>query len=203
MGNRTYLTFGTRCEFDANNCLPVTWLALFEEPEFRVEMRRFEEGNEEDYEENEENEVAVYQTSQPIALKRADATIDKLKDHTPIWSYLRPLEILRNELKCCASDTVIELNVTELWAKDEIFEQRVSQAPAAFKEMLNSVTGEEEEDLRLLTELVNRFNIGKIASMVELDSDGKMFVLIGSYSGEEEDLYSFGYFDKAYWIANG
>jgi hypothetical protein len=200
MGNRTYLTFGTRCEFDANNCLPVIWLALFEEPEFRIEMRRFEDQSEEDYE---EDEVAVYQTSQLIALKRVDATIDKLKNHTPIWSYLRPLEILRDELEYCTSDTVIELNVTELWAKDEIFEQRVSQAPVAFKEMLDSLTGEAEADLRRLTELVNRFNIGKIVSIIELDSDSKMFVLIGSYSGEAEDLYSFGYFDEAYWIADG
>jgi hypothetical protein len=200
MGNRTYLTFGTRCEFDANNCLPVIWLALFEEPEFRIEMRRFEDQSEEDYE---EDEVAVYQTSQLVALKRVDATIDKLKNHTPIWSYLRPLEILRDELEYCTSDTVIELNVTELWAKDEIFEQRVSQAPVAFKEMLDSLTGEAEADLRRLTELVNRFNIGKIVSIIELDSDSKMFVLIGSYSGEAEDLYSFGYFDEAYWIADG
>lgn len=199
MGNRTSLTFGTRCEFEANNCLPVTWLALFDEAEFLVESRPFEDEAEED---SEETEVAVYQTSPPTALKRVEIIIDKLKDRTPAWVYLRPLEILRDELKQCASDAVIELNVTELWGMNELFEQRVSQAPAAFNGMLNHLMGEEEQDSRLLTELVDHFNLGKVTSLAALDSESKMFVLIGSYWGEEEDLYSLEYFDETYWTAN-
>jgi hypothetical protein len=42
MGNRTMLHLGNCCEFEANNCLPVTWLALFDPQEFAVETRRLE-----------------------------------------------------------------------------------------------------------------------------------------------------------------
>ena len=47
MGNRTHLFLGDYCEFEANNCLPVTWLALFDSQEFVIE-RYFDEptGNE-------------------------------------------------------------------------------------------------------------------------------------------------------------
>ena len=42
MGHRTYLALGARCGFEANNCLPATWLALFDVREFALETRRFE-----------------------------------------------------------------------------------------------------------------------------------------------------------------
>lgn len=179
MGNRTYLSIGTRCELEANNCLPVTWLALFAPEEFLVEVRRFDyekaeyEGPEArpfrrfvavvtrvfqlggakgTVESNdapapsqdsqyEDCEVAVYQTSHSAALERVELAIDRLKGYDSVWAFLRPLEILRDELKHCSQEETIELDVTQLWLMNETFEQGVAQGAAAFTRMLHSLTG--------------------------------------------------------------
>lgn len=189
MGNRAYLSFGTCCEFEANNCIPVTWLALFGPDDFLVEMH---------CEDSEEYEVAVHRTSQPEALQRVEFVIDRLEGRTPVWAYLRPLEILRDELKLCSPDASIELDVTQFWAKDEIFKERVTQGADAFAKMLEDMVGD-GQDLTRLNQLVSDFNIARISSVVNLDPEDRMFVLIGTYWGEREDLYSLEYFTEAYW----
>lgn len=56
----------------------------------------------------------------------------------------------------------------------------------------------------ILTQLVNDFSVGKISSVTDLEYGEKMFVLIGTYWGQEddEDLYPLEYFDEVYWAAN-
>ena len=159
MGNRAQLAFGTCCEFEANNCVPVTWLALFESDEFLIE-RRVEEPvqpvrksiqtpeprgfrklliaisrifkreitetskdriQSQEFHEPEEYDVAIYRTLQSKALKRVDLAISRLRGQTPVWAFLRPLEILRAELKLCAQDETIELDLTQFWAIGEPF----------------------------------------------------------------------------------
>jgi len=195
MGNRTALSLGNCGEFEANNCLPVTWLALFATQEFLVETRE---------EDSEKYDVAIYRTSQASALQRVTQTIGKLKGHTPAWSYLRPLEILKDELGHCLSDELINLDVTQLWVMDESFRQKVSRGISAFAEMLNRFTGDKEQDLAMLNQLVNDFSIAPISSVADLSAEEKMFLLIGTYWGDEdrEALYSLEYFSEGYWSAN-
>ena len=193
MGNRTSLSLGTYCEFDANNCLPVTWLALFDSQDYLVEARR--EGSE-------EYDVAGYRTSQLAALQRVESTIKRLKGHTPVWAYLRPLEILRDELRRCPPDEPIELDVTQFWTKDEIFKQRVTQSAAAFANMLDTLTGDEQQDLAILDRLVNDLSTENTSSVSNLHPEDRMLVLIGTYWGDLEDLYSLEYFGEVYWTAN-
>ena len=195
MGNRTALSIGSCCEFEANNCLPVTWLALFAAQEFLIET---------DEEDSEKYEVAVYRTSQTSALQRITQTIAKLKKHTPAWSYLRPLEILRDELGHCLPDEPITLDVTQLWAMNESFKQKVSGAISAFVEMLGKFTGDKEHDLATLDQLVNDLSTSIISSVADLSGEEKMFALIGTYWGDEEReaLYSLEYFSESYWNTN-
>ena len=77
MGNRTYLTFGNYCQFDANNCLPITWLALFLPQDF------FTEGHQED---GEQYVIAFYQTSRELALQRLKEVINKIKSNLPVFT---------------------------------------------------------------------------------------------------------------------
>jgi len=190
VGNRTYLTFGRYCQFDANNCLPVTWLPLFDKSDFVVET---------EYEDSEEYEVAKFQTSQSFALERVYQAIDKLSKYA-VWEFLRPLEILRDELTHCSPDEGIELDVTQLWAMNEIFNHEVVHGAEAFSEMVQGLTGEEKQDVANLTELINKFSVGSISSIADLDALERMFVLFGTFEGveEKEDLYSLEYFDQ-YW----
>jgi hypothetical protein len=238
MGNRTMLSFGTCCDFEANNCLPVTWLALFEPHEFLVETRRFEyeqlkrqesagpvkrflevirriirPGDDKDLGSSagvqtqnvlyEEAEVAVYKTLSVQALERVEAVIERLKGKTPIWAYLRPLEILREELRLCPQDGPVELDVTQLyWAKEPVYGQRVSEAASAFAQMLDSLTGDERGDLATLDQLVNDYNLFPTSTVADLDPETLAFTLFGTYWGEREDLYAMEYFDEAYWTAD-
>jgi hypothetical protein len=242
MGNRTHLFFGNYCEFEANNCLPVTWLALFDTREFLIEAYVEEPVEHEQFDGTDKKPeaerlqgllskiehvfkrgivksssgavqpqephapqeyfAAGYRTSQSKALQRVEMAIGKLKGHTPVWTFLRPLEILRDELKLCPQDAILNLDLTQLWAMNETFNQRVTQAVAAFTKMLNELTGQEEQDLSLLSQLVNDFTLGSVSSVADLDPEERMFVLIGTYWGDEEreNLYSLEYFNEAYWI---
>jgi hypothetical protein len=235
MGNRTVLSFGTCCGFEANDCLPITWLALFAPQEFRVETRRFEykKTQLEDTQGSlskfltsakralklgrnhipesdmglstegplyEECDVAVYQTSQRAALERVEAVIDRLVGQTPVWAYLRPLEILRDELRLCSSDQPVELDVTQFyWAGNQVYRQRVIEGPAAFAGMLTALSGDEARDLALLNQLVSEYSVFATPSVADLHPEDRMFVLIGTYWGEREDLYTLEYFDESYW----
>ena len=234
MGNRTALSFGECCEFEANNCLPVTWLSLFSQKDLTVETRRFEyekvtpqkiikppsglrsaikrllgrekhssskpaanvETRETLYE---EAQVAVYQTSRATALERVESAILSLEGKTPIWTYLRPLEILRDELQHCQSGNPVELDVTQFyWARDPVYQQRILDGPSAFAHILESLTGEEHKDLGILNHLVNDYSMGAISSLADLDAEDRMFVLIGTYWGEREEIYTLEYFED-YW----
>jgi hypothetical protein len=195
MGNRTSLSFDDYCEFEANNCLPVTWLALFTPDEFKIEIRQ------EDPEEGGEYEVVLYRTSHISALNRVEQTIALLKGHTPIWGFLKPLELLRNELERCLSTGSIELDVTQLWAMDESFQQKIANAAQTFFEIIKRITGDKEADLALLNELVKEFSLGYIPSVAKLSPEERMFVLIGTYWGnaDQEALYTFDYFNEEFW----
>lgn len=238
MGNRTNLAFGTCCEFEANNCVPVTWLALFESSEFLVERRVEElvprarrpaekpqpgafhrllarirsafgcapaqtdsaEMKAQVFRETEEYDVAIYRTSRLQALTRAESAITRLKGRTPIWAFLRPLEILRDELHLCSQET-IELDVTQFWAIGRVFEQRISRAPDDFSGLLDALTNNEEQDLAALNRLVNLYNRVQLSSVTDLDPEVRMFVLLGTYYGdkEREAIYSLEHFSEAYW----
>jgi hypothetical protein len=241
MGNRAQLAFGTCCEFEANSCVPVTWLALFASSEFSVE-RRVEElvppaqkpterpspglfqrllialrstfrrdltetsGDETQSQalrEPEEYDVAIYRTSQTQALQRVESVISKLQGHTPVWAFLRLLEILRDELVRCPQE-IIELDLTQFWAIDQVFEQRVAQAPDDFTRLLQGLTGEEGQDLVALDRLVSLYDRAQISSIADLNPKDRMFVLIGTYWGDpkREAMYSPEHFNEAYWVAN-
>jgi hypothetical protein len=238
MGNRTMLSFGDSCEFEANNCVPVTWLALFDPQDFSIETRRFEYektmpkeatrpprglwttinrllGKERRHPSEsiaatemgdtpyEEAQVAVYQTSRVMALGRAESAIQRLEGRTPAWAYLRPLEILRDELQRCSSGDPVELDVTQFyWAGNPIYGQRILEGPVAFANMLDSLTGTEQEDIAVLTRFVDDYSMGSISSLVDLDPEDRMFVLIGTYWGERGDIYTLEYFGEAYWKTN-
>lgn len=239
MGNRVQLAFGACCEFEANNCIPVTWLALFESTEFLVERRVDEpaqhaqrpaeqpqagafhkfllairrafgrnlektggdrESQSQALREPEEYDVAVYRTSKLQAVRRVESAIGSLKGSTPIWAFLRPLEILRDELHLCSEETV-ELDVSQFWAINKAFEQRVSQAPDELTRLLNGLTGDGEQDLAALTRLINLYSRTQISSVADLDPEDRIFVLIGTYGGdqEREAKYSPEHFGAAYW----
>ena len=105
-------------------------------------------------------------------------------------------------IQSCSAIETVELDVTQFWAKDEAFKQKVIEGPAAFANLLNGMTGDQQKDLATLDLLVDAYNIASISSVVDLDAEGRMFVLIGTYWGEHENLYTLGYFDKDYWVSN-
>jgi hypothetical protein len=110
------------------------------------------------------------------------------------------MEILRDELEHCSSGDPVELDVTQFyWAGDSIHRQRVLDGPSAFANMLNSLTGEEHKDLETLNRLVDDYSMSSISSVADCHPEDLMFVLIGTYWGEREDLYTLEYFDGTYW----
>lgn len=192
MGDRAVLSIDACCEFEANNCIPITWLALFGPDDFFVEKRR--EGSE-------EYAVTIYRTLRPAALQRVKLAINRLQGRTPAWAYLRPLEILRDELGRCPLDAFVELDATQFWAKGDTFKQRVIQGSNAFANMLDAMTGDKQQDLGILNSLVNDFSSARVSLVEALRPEDRVFVLIGTYYGEREDLYSMDYFDEAFWTS--
>lgn len=192
MGNRTSLFFESHCEFQANNCIPVTWLALFEPQEFLIEEDKDEEGV-----------AAGYKTSQSNALRRLEQFINQLRVNPTIRQFFRPLELLRDELSLCPQETAVILDLTQFWAIDEVYQDRSQYAVNLFEDVINRFTGEKEEDLILLNQLVNLFGFGSISSLSDLSCEDRMFVLIGMYFGdpEKEEKYSLEYFNTSYWTA--
>lgn len=192
MGNRTYLFFESQCEFEANNCIPVTWLSLFEAQEFLIE------------EDKDEESVAVgYKTSQSKALQRLDQFIHQLRTNPTIWQFFRPLEILKDELSLCSQETAVILDLTQFWAFNEVNQERTQHAVNLFENVINRFTRNQEEDLILLNQLVNQFNLANISSLSDLSCEDRMFVLIGMYFGNpiKEEKYSLDYFNTDYWTA--
>jgi hypothetical protein len=192
MGNRMALTFSNCCEFEANDCLPITWLVLFSSQEFLIETRQ---------EDGEEYEVTLYRTNRDTALKRVNQVINSLKGRTPAWAFLQPIEILKDELNFCSSAELIELDATQFWVIDESFQRKIANAATAFQEIVGDFVGNSEHDIPLVTQLVNEYSLETISSITEIDSEERMFILIGTYWGdpEREKLYSFDYFGDKYW----
>lgn len=193
MGNYTRLLISSRCEFEAKNCLPVTWHPLFDPQDFLIVTRQ-----EEPY--GEEVQWALYRTSAGAALERVAQVIGRLRGHTPAWTFLRPLEILRDELGRCAPDELVELDVTPLAATNDVLNRRVAQAPAAFARMLQALSGDPEKDLAVLNELVGQYSLAKEVSLTDLGGEERMFLLIGTYWGdaERDAFYTLEYFGVCY-----
>jgi hypothetical protein len=192
MGNRTCLFFESHCEFEANNCIPVTWLALFKPQEFLIEEDK-----------DGESVTVVYKTSQSKALQRLDQLINQLRIYPTIWKFMRPMVILRDELSLCSQETAIILDLTEFWAIDKVYQDRTEHAVNLFEDAIRQVTENEEKHVILLNQLVNQFGFGNIPSLSDLSCEDRMFVLIGMYFGdpEKEEKYSLEYFDMSYWTA--
>ena len=193
-GAHTYLSFGDCCEFEASNCIPVTWLALFAAGDWIVEPRQ--RGPE-------EYVAALYQTTRMEALQRVDTAIERASSHPDVWAYLRPLEILRDELERCGPGARVELKATQVWQGNDEIRRVIRAAVADFAAMMDGLSEEGESKLAALTALVNRLNYSKVSSVADLDADARMFVLIGTYwgDGEREELYSLEYFNEDYWNA--
>ena len=194
MGNRTYLTFDNYCEFDANNCLPVTWLALFTPQDFLTEEREEDDGK---------FIVILYRTTRELAIQRVEDAINKTKQNSAVWPYLRPLELLKNELELCPVKGKIELDATQLSQIDSTFEQKIIHAVSIFTSAINNFNGNEIFDTKALNQLIESFNPWGTSSISDLDPEEKINMLIGFYEGnpEHEKLYSFEYFNEDYWKA--
>jgi hypothetical protein len=190
MGNRTYLVFEKQCEFEANNCIPVTWLALFEPHDF------FMEENVE-----EKDLTAGYKTHSSKALQRLAQFINQLQKNPIVWSFFRPLEILRDELSACSQETAVILDLTQFWTIDEEYQDRILHAANIFEDVINRFTQNKEADLISLNTLVNQFALGHKVSLADITCEDLMFVLIGMYWGdpEKEAKYSLEYFNASYW----
>jgi len=192
MGNRTSLVFESYCEFEANNCIPVTWLALFEPREFVIEEDK-----------DEESVAAGYKTSQLQALKRLDKYINQLRINPTIWQFFRPLEVLKDELSQCPQETAVILDLTQFWVIDEVYQDRIKYAANLFEDVINRLTQNPKEDLTLLNQFVNQFCLGEISSLSDLSNEDRMFALIGMYFGDlaKEEKYTLDYFNTDYWTA--
>lgn len=194
MGNQAILSLGDCGEFEASNLIPITWLSLFVAADLHIEKL---------VEDGEEYEAAKFQTSPTTAVDRVKQIRNKLEGKTPIWPYLRPIEILQEILVYCPADEIIELDVTQFWQINEVYRQRVASVTTNFEQMMASITSEEAHDLSVLDQMVNDLSLNQIASVADLDSEDKMFVLIGTYWGDEilENKYSLEFFDDFYWGA--
>jgi hypothetical protein len=220
MGNRTHLFFFDRGQIDANNCLPVTWLSLFDKNEYVIERSIIgvEKGNifkrisniflnilgknsGQQLDTPRETVAAGYRTSRDKAIQRVDSFISRIKGHSPAWSFLRPLEVLRNELSACPEGSIIVLDLTEFWAKDEDYGERAKVAAFEFSKMVDGFNGQTDHDLSLLDNLIKNYLLGNITSIRDLSPDDRMFVFIGTYTGDEEreNHYSHKFFDENYW----
>jgi hypothetical protein len=194
MGSRTYLCLGQCWEIEANNCLPITWLALFGAQEFVIESRE---------ERGEQYQIAIYRTTRSSALNRVKQAIVKIKVQSSVWCYFRPLEILEHELQKCPLEESVILDVTQLWATNESLSYKVSQARSAFDAFVNDLTGHEAQNLDSLNQLIGDLALYPMTSVASLSGEDKMFILFGTYWGdpESESLYSLEFFGDEYWTA--
>jgi hypothetical protein len=189
MGNRSRLIFGNVCEFEANNCLPIPWLALFRPEEFFIEE-----------DPDEESTMIGYRTDQRNAFHRINLHIDMLR-RDPVWKYLRTEEIFRDELAQCAPETDVQVDMTEFAFIDEAHQELAKQAIRIYQEEMEEIIINEDGWLSRINQLVNRFALGNISSLSEITDEERMFVLFGMYWGdpEKEEKYSLEYFNAAYW----
>ena len=144
----------------------------------------------------------AFETSCSKALGRIGGVVAQARAYSAIWAYLRPLEILEAELQQCAPNDTVELDVTGLWAWSGDLDERIRRGPELFAEMLSDANGEIEHDMALLNRLVYGLSTAADGSVSDLDSEVKMFVLIGTYEGEDPtgEPYPLEFFSDEYWV---
>ena len=191
-GAIAYLSLGDYCQFETSSCIPVTWLALFATGDWAVESR---------HRGPYEYTAVLYKTLRTEALQRVEAAIERATKYPSVWAYLRPLEVLRDELERCPPGARVELHATEVWEGSEAIRKQVRSGAADLAAMLEGLSGEGEENVASLSLLVDGLGYAAIRSLAELDAEARMLVLIGAYWGdpEREELYSRGCFSEDYW----
>lgn len=190
MGQYTYLYLGERCEIEAKNCLPISWLPLFAADNFSVVPSAIAGDTYLAY---------VLKTSAEEALHKAERAKARLLPFPHISRFLRPIEILITELQHRASADLVKLDATQLVQEDDVFAQRLQNGPRAFDEMLGAMTGDEGQDCSRLERFISTFKLSQIDSLRKMHSEDRMFLLFGTYWGDDESKYSSRFFDKSFW----
>jgi tetratricopeptide (TPR) repeat protein len=190
LGIRAYLTVDSCFQITSNNCIPVTWFALFRDGDLHPETVR------DGYE---QYETILYKTTAKRALTRIKSIVPSLEDKSPVWSFLRPIEILRDEISQCPTDSTITLDVTQFWFYDESMQQQLKDAPRNFSQFVSALTGNMSHDIALLDELISLYNLAQFSSMLNYPVDSLVFLLFGSLSGRGEEKYSHEHFSEEFW----
>ena len=205
MENRTRLFFGDLFEFEGNDCLPVTWLSLFDNDEYVVEIS--DESGERgglvqrilsmfqplqdtgplgSINSQQITLAAGYRTSQPEALERVELYIKRIKYHSPAWTFLRPLEVLRDRLLDCPEEATIILDLTQFWATDQECERRSRDAVDEFAVMVNNLNGNAEHDLALFENLVQLYVCDDSIALKALSPEECAPLLVGAEGQKEQ-----------------
>lgn len=190
MGNRAILQADSCFEIESNNCIPVTWFALFGEGELHSEIVQ---------DECEQYETVVYKTTAKRALARINSVIPSLEDKNPVWCFLRPIMILRDEISQCPTDHAITLDITQFWFHDERMQKHLKYAPRNFLQFVRGLTGDRSHDVALLDELISLYNLGHFSSLLDYPLDSLVFLLLGSFSGKGAEKYSQEFFNEDFW----
>ena len=184
------LQIGSCFEIESSNCIPVTWFALFGEGDLYSETVR---------DECEQYTIIVYKAPVQRVLARIKSVITSLEDKDPVWRFLRPIEILRDEISQCPTDLAITLDVTQFWFYDERMQKQLEDAPRNFCQFVSSLTGNGSHDVGLLDELISLYNLARFSSVLDYPLDSLVFLLCGSFSGRGEQKYSHEFFNEAFW----
>ena len=190
MGNRTSLTIGTESEIEANNCIPINWLALFGPDDFGIETLQ---------EELEEYQVALFRSTVEQSRKRLGAAIQLLQGKTSVWRYLRPLGTLKELLASHDGDTQVILNATQIWAYDASMGRDLENANGNFTQFVDGITGEINKDLLSINHLIETYNLGTFSSIREIPTSSLINILFGTYFGRNENQYSSEALNVEYW----
>lgn len=193
MGNRAYLTLGSSGQFEANNCLPITWLALFNPSGFRQETRDFD---------GDLAEIFCFQTTAGQAQQNIQAILPKITLYPHILRYLWLLKLLYEELQQIPEE-IVELDVSEWVAINEQWVTLMPTAPQLFQQLCEHFSGDEVQDLALLTQFVNQFKLDlPVQTLRQLNNEELSWLLVGFFEGDEEleEKYSPSFFGTAYEI---
>ncbi len=190
MGSRAILQASSSFEIESSNCIPVTWFALFGEGDLHSETVR---------DECEQYQSIVYKTTARQALARIKSVIPSLEDKNPVWSFLRPIEILRDEISQSPTDLVIVLDVTQFWFYDESMQKQLEDAPRNFLRFVSGLTGNRSHNVAQLDELVSLYNLARFSSVLDYPLDSLFLLLFGSFSGRGEEKYSHEFFNEDFW----
>jgi hypothetical protein len=141
----------------------------------------------------------VYKATAKRVLARIKSVIPSLEDKNPVWGFLRPIEILRDEISQCPTDLTITLDVTQFWFCDERMQKQLEDAPRNFVQFVSGLTGNSRHDVSLLDELISLYNLARFSSVLDYPLDSLVFLLFGSFSGRGEEKYSHEFFNEAFW----